>query len=125
MKTQKRSVSLFALNLSLLATHQVDAAYHHEWEMFRVPGGIDFFLIFNLVAVFLLALGYAQVCGRTRHARTAVFGSVGVGLFTFSVHALFLALGHPAFRSPLSLGILIAILGTSIAQALTASKQPS
>ena len=51
--------NLYVLNLSLLATHQVDAAYWHEWDVFGVPGGLPFFLVFNLAAVAFLAVGVA------------------------------------------------------------------
>ncbi|MFN9811237.1 MAG: DUF6713 family protein, partial [Deltaproteobacteria bacterium] len=42
---------LYLLQLALLATHQVDAAYWHEWDVFGVPGGLTFFLVFNLAAM--------------------------------------------------------------------------
>jgi len=35
--------------MSLLILHQIDAAYWKEWEMFYVSGGIQVFLVFNLV----------------------------------------------------------------------------
>ena len=52
------------LNLALLITHQVDAAYWHEWEMFSIPGGIQFFNIFNLVLFVLLGACLVAVVER-------------------------------------------------------------
>ena len=54
--SQRATSSLYLLQLALLATHQVDAAYWHEWDVFGVPGGITFFLAFNLAAMLLLGL---------------------------------------------------------------------
>jgi hypothetical protein len=39
---------IIVLNLTLLITHQIDAAYWHEWEMFALPGGIGILLRVDL-----------------------------------------------------------------------------
>ena len=60
MTTQPRTRSatqLYVGNIALLTTHQADAAYWHEWDVFGVPGGISFFLAFNFGAVALVAAG--------------------------------------------------------------------
>ena len=31
--------TLFLLNATVLITHQIDAAFWHEWELFHIPGG--------------------------------------------------------------------------------------
>lgn len=79
----RTDVWLYVANLSLLATHQADAAYWHEWDVFGVPGGLPFFLLFTVTAVALLGTGLVRV-----------------------------AEGAPA------LGLLLAVLLTSIAQLL-------
>ena len=116
------SAILYVINLALLATHQADAAYQHEWLLFQVPGGIHSFLAFNLVAVFLLALGLIHVANRTRFENLSVYGISGVGVFTFLIHILFIGLGHLEFRDPLSFAILILILIVSIVQPLVARR---
>ncbi|MCU6500248.1 hypothetical protein LPN04_20855 [Rugamonas sp. A1-17] len=40
--------AIFWLNAAVLATHQIDAAYWHEWELFRIPGGNQINLLLNL-----------------------------------------------------------------------------
>lgn len=37
--------------LLALILHQIDAAFWREWEMFLLPGGVQGFLVFNLIAV--------------------------------------------------------------------------
>lgn len=97
------------LNLLLLATHQADAAYWHEWDVFGVPGGIHFFLVFNAFAVGALALGLVTIAARRPGAVLAGRLSAGVGLLTVAIHAVFLVLDHQAFWDALSIGILSSI----------------
>jgi len=52
---------VYIVTLSLLITHQIDAAYWREWEMFLVPGGVQFFDIFNLAIVPVLLVGFKSV----------------------------------------------------------------
>jgi len=115
MATQRLS-HLYILNLTLLATHELDSAYWHEWEMFRLPGGIDFFLILNLSLLLVFAYGLVQVVHWARYARAFSYALAGAGLFAFAAHMAFLALDFPQFRSPVSIGLLAAILAVSVAQ---------
>jgi hypothetical protein len=117
-------VSLYVVQLSLLATHQVDAAYWHEWDVFGVPGGITFFLVFNLAAVVLLATGLVLVASGHPRARLGVLACAGTGLVTCALHAVFLALDPVAFWTLPSLGILAAILVTAAAQLALARSDP-
>jgi hypothetical protein len=121
MKLRRNSL-WYALNLTLLATHQVDAAFQHEWEMFHVPGGIQFFLFFNVAALFPLLMGFEQVAVMGRFARPAVYAVSCVGLFTFLIHALFIAMGRPEFTEGHSLLILFSILFVSGMQLSTLRK---
>jgi hypothetical protein len=63
----RTDVWLYVANLALLATHQADAAYWHEWDVLGVPGGLPFFLLFTVAAVALLGTGLVRVAeGRPR-----------------------------------------------------------
>ena len=48
-----------ALNLALIMAHQADAAYWEEWEIFGLPGRIQFFDLFNVVV--FLGLVFAEL----------------------------------------------------------------
>jgi hypothetical protein len=64
----RRLAKLYMLNLALLATHEIDSAYWHEWEMFHLPGGVQGFLAAGfpqfrnmvspglLIAIFLVSI---------------------------------------------------------------------
>lgn len=108
--------TLYAINLALLLTHQVDAAYQREWEMMRVPGGIEFFLIFNLAVSLPLILAYRSVVQNTKRARAAELILGGIGLLTVGIHVVFFALERNEFKQIESLLILIWIFITSVLQ---------
>lgn len=112
----QRNSRLYLLNLALLATHEIDSAYWHEWEMFHLPGGISFFLILNFLLLLVFFYGFGQVILRARHAKTYSYLLAGVGLIAFTVHMVFLVIGYPQFRSLVSVGLLVAIFAVSIAQ---------
>jgi len=114
----RTDVRLYVANLALLATHQADAAYWHEWDVFGVPGGLPFFLLFNLAAVALLGAGLVRVAERAPSARGFAALCAGLGLLTCTLHAVFLGLDGTAFWTPESLGLLLAVLLTSVAQLL-------
>jgi hypothetical protein len=108
--------TLYATNLALLLTHQVDAAYQREWEMMGVPGGIEFFLIFNLAVSLPLILAYRRVVANTGRARAAELSLGSIGLLTIAIHATFFVLGRNEFTQAGSLLILLAIAITSVLQ---------
>jgi hypothetical protein len=117
MKRSPRIVqTIYVTNLSLLATHQVDAAFWHEWEVFGVPGGLTFFLVFNIAAVFALAMGLVLVAKDDPKSRLCEHACAGVGAFTACIHAIFLYFDRHAFWSASSLLILAAIACASVAQ---------
>lgn len=112
---------LYVLNLSLITTHQVDAAFWHEWDVFGVPGGLPFFLVFNFVAVGLLAYGLVVVAARRPKARLAALLCAGVCLLTVVIHALFFFVDPVAFWTPMSIAIFGALAATSVLQIVSAS----
>jgi hypothetical protein len=109
---------LYVGNLALLTTHQADAAYWHEWDVFGVPGDLPGFLVFNLAAVALLATGLVRLAEGSRSARRYAIFCAGLGLFTVALHAVFLAIDRTAFWTPTSLLVLFGVLATSAAQLL-------
>jgi hypothetical protein len=100
---------IIIVNLTLLIAHQIDAAYWHEWEMFALPGGIQFFNILN-IAISLLVLGcFAIVIQRKRAGFATSLVIAGIGALIFPIHAGFAFAGYTQFHLPVS----IFIIGTS------------
>ena len=83
----------YTATLLSLIVHQIDAAYWHEWEMFHVPGGIQGFLLFIVLAAGLLLHGYRQVALAAPQARRYALLCGGIGVLTAPLHAGFAAAG--------------------------------
>ncbi|HDS1674650.1 TPA: DUF6713 family protein [Stenotrophomonas maltophilia] len=112
----------YLATLVALILHQIDAAFWHEWDMFRVPGGIQGFLVFNLVAVGALLHGYRQVALAKPSARAyaRLCGIVGAG--TAAIHFAFAAAGREEFHLPLSIAALAACLIAGVGLLLSSQK---
>lgn len=105
---------LYFANALLLMSHEIDSAYWKEWNLFGLKGGMNGFLVFNIIAIALVLYGFMEIIKET---------SIGVwfslllgitGIFTFGIHAFYLAKGRSEFRVPFSLFILISIFIISL-----------
>jgi len=109
---------LYLANGTVLLTHQIDAAYWHEWDLFGLPGGAPLFMLTNLPIVFLVLYGSrALALGRTSGVLLS-WALVAAGLLAVGLHSFFLLRGHEEFGVPVSLGLLAATLLLSLAQAV-------
>lgn len=100
--------------LLLLVLHQIDAAYWHEWDMFHLPGGIQGYLLFNLIAMPVVLLGYRHVLLGTASAVLFAGICAALGALTFVIHAGFALAGFEQFHLPFS----VAIIGLCLLSAL-------
>src|SRR5512146_2873166 len=48
---ERRLEALYASAFLLLIVHEIDSAYWHEWNLFGIPGGIQAFLLANVLLV--------------------------------------------------------------------------
>jgi len=116
MSLKKYAITLYLINLTLLATHEIDSAYWNEWKLFNLPGGIDFFLIINFLLLFLFIYGFARVVTWDKGAFVFSYFLAASGLFAFIVHSYFLWTGHTEFNTIISRAILLLIFLVSAAQ---------
>jgi hypothetical protein len=110
---------LYLTNATLLIVHEIDSAYRQEWKLFRLPGGISFFLMLHLPLVFLILYGLVQVQQESLTGQVLSLVLSLAGIFAFSIHTYFNYKGHPEFKTPISILILMATLGVSVAQLVT------
>ncbi len=108
---------LYVLNLAVLAAHEVDSAYWHEWELFRLPGGSQLFVALNLALFAVFLHGLVRLVEGRRSGLWYSLALAAAGLFAAVLHSTFLALGHPEFTAPVSLALLAATTVLSLAQA--------
>jgi hypothetical protein len=108
--TMTRSLQgwLALANATVLLVHQIDAAFWHEWELFRIPGGNQVNLALNLpiVALVLYAVTRAAVDSPTGLRWAGLIA--GLGLLTVVIHAGFFLAGHEQFLQPMSIALLVA-----------------
>lgn len=109
---------LCMLNAVVLITHQIDAAYWKEWELFRIPGGNQVNLALNLPIIGLVLYALREVSREIRFALRAQWLIVFLGFLTVALHTMFFAMGHDQFLQPMSIALLIGTGVLSSAQAM-------
>ncbi|ELX10015.1 hypothetical protein Jab_2c21020 [Janthinobacterium sp. HH01] len=118
MLLNPRLQAVFLLNAAVLITHQIDAAYWHEWELFRIPGGNQINLLLNFPIIALVLYAQGQVRAQTGRALRCYQLMVFLGLLTVAIHSAFFAFGAEAFMQPVSIALLAATAILSIGQLL-------
>jgi hypothetical protein len=103
-----RPRALFLLNDTVLITHQIDAAFWHEWELFRIPGGNQVNLLLNLPIIGLVLYAQSQVAGGSGRAPALYKLIAYLGFLTVAVHAGFFVAGSATFVQPVSIALLAA-----------------
>ncbi len=114
---------IYIVTLTLLMTHQIDAAYWEEWEMFLIPGGIQFFDIFNLAIIPVLLLGFKSVVLKNKSGYYySCFLSL-LGLLTFLIHSGFYLNKYSQFTLPISLTVIILCAVSAVIQLVITIRQ--
>lgn len=104
------------LNLALVLTHQVDAAYWHEWEMFQLPGGIQLNNFINVLAFIALLYLFVPVVQRKASGMTCSLVIAAISALVLPIHAGFAIAGHQQFHLPFSIFIIAGTFLLSILQ---------
>ena len=107
---------VYLVNAVLLIVHEIDSAYWKEWELFRLSGGLDGFLLLHIPLVGLILYGLLEVAAKTRTGTIIYFILNFGGFFAFTIHTYFLRKGDERFTSILSKALLSAILVVSLIQ---------
>lgn len=105
---------LYVLTTTLLLAHQIDSAYWHEWNLFGIPGGIQTFVLLNVLVTFPFLLGLARIAKSPRDGNGFALALALVGIATFFIHVGFRLRGHREFDLPTSWVVLFATLVSSI-----------
>lgn len=106
------------LNLSALITHQVDAAFWHEWSLFGIPGGIQFFDVFNFFLFWLLLTGLPAIVKRQPSGLRWSLLIAATSAAVLPIHAGFALAGHEEFHLPVSVLAIVATFLFSLWQAV-------
>lgn len=106
---------LYVATLALLVAHEIDSAYWHEWDLFGLAGGIQGFVVANLVLAVPFLYGLAWVVREPRIGAGFGVAPAVAGLAALVIHTCVLLAGRPEFRLPTSVAILGAMAATSLA----------
>lgn len=106
---------LYFSNAILLIIHEIESAYWKEWELFKIKGGLTFFLILHVPIIGLIMFGLIEMFLASQIGLIiSIILSLG-GLFAFSIHVYFIKKGNDEFKLPISIIILCSILIISLA----------
>ena len=108
---------LYLTNAILLIIHEIDSAFWKEWELFKLPGGINGFLILHFPLLFLILYGLVLVSQQSFLGLIVSLILSAGGIFAFCIHTAFIRKGRPEFNTPISRFILALMLGVSTIQA--------
>jgi hypothetical protein len=108
MSLHSRLRWLFLANATILITHQIDAAYWHEWELFFIPGGNQVNLLLNVPIIGLVMYSQSRFIA---NMHTGVFFYkllAALGFLTVGIHSFFFLRGSESFMQPMSIALLLA-----------------
>lgn len=111
---------IYLINSVLLFIHEEDSAYWREWELFGLPGGIQMFLLMDVVLIAVGLVGLRYVVLRMRAGFWFALIQAGCGILAFVLHGVFILKGHPEFTLPVSVVVLVLTLVVSIAEGAVA-----
>jgi hypothetical protein len=114
---------LYLANTALLIAHEIDSAYWKEWELFHLPGGIQFFVVLNLLLVLVFLWGIPVIVLGRPGARVFQWLLVAAGFLAPILHGVFLTGGDLRFSNAVSLSVLGAMALVSIAQTVLLLRQ--
>jgi len=116
MKHAGKLEFIYFVNTSLLFSHEVDSAYWNEWNLFGIPGGIQLFLVMNIILIVIGLVGFRYVVLRKRSGLWFSLLQSLCGMFAFILHGIFIMKGHTEFTLPVSEILLVLILLVSVIQ---------
>jgi hypothetical protein len=116
-RSRRLTEGLYVWTGALLSVHEVDSAYWQEWKLFGWPWDIQTFVIASLVLALPFMYGLVWLVRAPRIGARYALALSFLGVAAFGIHSWFLLQGRPEFRTPVSIGVLVAALFTSLALA--------
>jgi len=116
MSVHARLRWLFLANATVLLTHQIDAAYWHEWELFHIPGGNQVNLLANIPIIALVLYAHSRVVADIETGLPFYQLMAMLDFLTVGIPSFFFLLGSESFVQPMSIALFIATFVLSIWQ---------
>lgn len=115
MPPRRTAFLLYALDVTLVICHEIDAASWREWEMIHLPGGSQAFVAIHFLLVPFLLIGLIAIATGHRWSRGFLLATSISGLTGFFFHIFMLAVGDLRFREPFSCALILGFGITSMA----------
>jgi hypothetical protein len=113
-RTTARLDWLYVVTATLLTAHEIDSAYWREWTLVGMPGGIQIFVLANVPLSLLFLYGLVRVAREPKAGAWFAALLSGAGVAAFGIHMWLFWQGHAEFRLPVSVGVLVGALLSSI-----------
>ncbi|MBP2031278.1 hypothetical protein J2755_002241 [Methanohalophilus levihalophilus] len=107
---------LYLTNAILLISHEIDSAYWKEWNLFKLPGGINGFLLLHFPILLFVLYGLVLVYANIQYGLFFSLLLALSGIFAFTAHTFFMLKGNEEFTTPVSIFILLSTLVVSAVQ---------
>jgi hypothetical protein len=101
-------IRLYLAVTALLVAHEIDSAFWKEWDLFGIPGGVQVFVLLNLVLIAVILWGFERLIIGKRSGLWMSLVTAAAGLAALGIHSTFLVMGRTEFKLPVSLGVLAA-----------------
>ncbi len=109
-------VWVYAVNAVILIIHEIDSAYWHEWELFKLKGGIAGFLIMHVPMLAVIFWGFLEAYKQSFLGVILSIVIAVIGIGAFIIHGYFIRKGNKEFTTTISQLVLRSALIVSIAQ---------
>lgn len=116
MQQKDRLRYLCLANSTVLITHQIDAAYWHEWELFLIPGGNQVNMLLNIPVIAWVLYAHGRVVADTETGLPFYKLLACLGLLTAGIHCVLFVRGSESFIQPMSVVLLTGTLVLSLWQ---------
>ena len=84
---------LYLINSVFLINHEIDSAYWHEWDLFKIKGGVATFLILHFPLLFFVLYGLIMVNDQTFEGLVFSLILSLIGILAFLIHLFFIKKG--------------------------------
>lgn len=98
---------LLVLNLALITAHQLDAVWWREWNMFGLPGGIEVYLLLNLLLYLPLLGALGPIFRREPKGYRYSLLIAALCASVLPIHAGFALAGVSGFESAFSISLIL------------------
>lgn len=105
----------YIINCVFLINHEIESAYWQEWKLFKLKGGITFFVVLHFPIIFLILLGVKLLDNHSYYGTIIALFSGLTSISGYVIHRYFSKKGNEGFDLPVSKCLLHGMLFLGLA----------